>query len=222
LESPVRLPSTPRLGIPCGTEGSYVVDVVRLPIGPLQDDEDARREIAARVLAGLENAGFHHVRTWRERQRTGINAYPWRSLVRLTAKRLTTDVARVSRENLTPRAKQYEWASVVPQDPRVQAETIADRNASFDAYGDRYAQAMESLRRSSAEELETYFDQVRHMLGRARPQRPTTPRRNSQTPPQNGGAGPQADVGDLRSRSWSSRRGLRDAWIAERSFTTAA
>ena len=97
----------------------YVVYCVKLPIGPLNEDEDTRRDIADRLLRRLEQDRFRHVREWRERQRRREAHAPWWRLIRLMASSLAIDFARGSRQNIAPRGKPFQWARVEPVDPHV-------------------------------------------------------------------------------------------------------
>jgi hypothetical protein len=97
----------------------YVVHVARLPIGPLADDPDLRRDLALRVLQKLEKDDYQHVRTWRERQRTRRARGSWWTLISTVTRSLAIDLARRNKQNLARRGEHYIWARVIPVDPAV-------------------------------------------------------------------------------------------------------
>lgn len=97
----------------------YVVHVARLPIGPLADDPDLRRDLSVRVLQKLEKADYQHVRIWRERQRTRDACGSWWTLISTVTRSIATDLARGHKQNLARRGEDYVWARIIPVDPTV-------------------------------------------------------------------------------------------------------
>lgn len=95
----------------------YVVHIARLPIGPLSDDPEVRRDLSVRVLQKLEKDDYQHVRTWRERQRTRCARGSWWTLISTVTRSLATDLARGHKQNLARRGDNYVWARIVPMDP---------------------------------------------------------------------------------------------------------
>src|SRR4051812_42519600 len=82
-------------------EGTRFVErVVRLPIGPLADDNDVRRELAMRVLAKLEREDFANLREWLRRQFDGDNPSHWWSFVRMVARTTAISYAWCCDRNL--------------------------------------------------------------------------------------------------------------------------
>src|SRR5215471_3593020 len=78
----------------------YVEHVVKLPIGPLNDDPEARRDIAMRVLQKLEAHSNAHLGRWHSRQlRKHEHASFWR-LIKAISWSIAIDHARGSRLNI--------------------------------------------------------------------------------------------------------------------------
>ena len=100
----------------------YVVKVARLPMGPLNEQDDARRAVALAVLQRLEQDQYRHVKAWRERQRLQRDNAAWWNWINVLARRAGVDVARSSDENLAPRGKPFQWVRVIPTDPLILAE----------------------------------------------------------------------------------------------------
>lgn len=131
-----------------------VVRFVRLPIGPLADDLEVRRNIAVAVLRRLEVDDYKHLRKWRKRQ-GGPDGAAWWSLIWRMAQRLAIDAARGSRQNLALRGERYRWARVVSVDPAV--FDVVER-ATFE-------RSLEFLEQATEEELCGYLDSLQDKLG---------------------------------------------------------
>ena len=132
----------------------YVVYRAKLPIGPLNEDEDTRRDIAVRLLRRLEKDRFRHVREWRERQRRREAHASWWGWIRMMASSLGIDFARGSRQNIAPRGKPFQWARVVPVDPHVLPTML----------GDPLGRSLDFLRRSSPDDLVAYLAELQDAL----------------------------------------------------------
>ncbi|HET9622174.1 MAG TPA: hypothetical protein VFP84_12460, partial [Kofleriaceae bacterium] len=104
----------------------FVVQCAALPIGPLADDEEARRDIAVRVLKQLEDRDFRHVREWDRRRQGGRDTASWWTFVGVLVKHRAIDHARGSRLNTAPRHEGFQFAKVVPTEPR----ELADHESS--------------------------------------------------------------------------------------------
>jgi len=92
----------------------YVVYRANLPIGPLADDRDERRNIALRVMEKLERDDCADLREWEHRQCERRNAAPWWGFVKTVAKHRAIDHARTSRLNLARRGEPFVWAIIEP------------------------------------------------------------------------------------------------------------
>lgn len=141
----------------------YVVHLARLPIGPLNEDEDARRDIAVSLLRRLEQGQFRHVREWRRRQRRGEDHASWWGWIQLMASSLGIDLARGSRQNVARRGERFRWARVISVDPQV----LADR------LGDTLGKSLEFLGNSDPAELVGYLVELQDVL--SDDSRPTDP-----------------------------------------------
>ena len=96
----------------------FVLRCARLPIGKLNDDDDALRDIAVRVMKRLERNNYQHIRTWRMKQGEP-RAQRWWRYIDTVAYSVSVDYARTSRQNLAPRGEPYRWAREVLVDPEV-------------------------------------------------------------------------------------------------------
>lgn len=107
----------------------FVVHIVRLPIGPLNDDEEARRDIALRVLQRLETDDFACVRDWLRRQQRETDSQSWWGFIKLLTKWRAIDYARTSLLNVSRRRSSFDWVRVVPADNNTLArlEEVLDR-----------------------------------------------------------------------------------------------
>jgi hypothetical protein len=132
----------------------YVVHAARLPIGPLNEDEDARRDVAVSVLRKLEQGQFRHLREWRQRQRRGTDHASWWGWIQLMAWSLGIDLARGSRQNVARRGEQFRWARVVSVDPQVLADTL----------GDTLGKSLDFLGNSDPATLERYLTELQDTL----------------------------------------------------------
>ena len=97
----------------------YVVRRARLPLGPLNDDEEIRHDVAVRVLERLERDGNKRIRQWRERQREKRDHATWWGWILRVACSTSIDLARGSRQNIASRGNPFLWAKVIPMDPAV-------------------------------------------------------------------------------------------------------
>lgn len=96
----------------------FVEHVVRLPIGPLNDDEDVRRDIALRVLGKLERNSNAHLAEWFARQLERRDHSSFWTWIRTITKSCAIDHARTSRLNVASRStKQFAWVRVDSVDP---------------------------------------------------------------------------------------------------------
>lgn len=143
----------------------YVVKLARLPIGPLNEDEDARRTIAVNLLRRLEQREFRHVREWRQRQQRRKDHTSWWGWIQLMAWSLGIDFARGSRQNIAPRGQPFRWARIVPVDPHVLADII----------GGTLEKSLEFLGGSTTDDLTGYLGELQDAL-RVREPSPHDPR----------------------------------------------
>lgn len=105
----------------------YVLRVALLPIGPLRDDPEARRDIAIGVMHRLEMDDHRHLRDWRERQAGGRRRKAaWWTLISLITKQVAIDVGRAHENNMAQRGEPFVWAALVPVDPTVLDEVQQD------------------------------------------------------------------------------------------------
>jgi RNA polymerase sigma-70 factor (ECF subfamily) len=92
----------------------YVMQLERLPIGPMADDMEARRDIAVAVLRKLESNDYALLREWSHRHSTGQGASSWRSMLKAVTMAAAIERERASREST---ARPGEWAVVEPMSP---------------------------------------------------------------------------------------------------------
>jgi len=130
----------------------YVEHCVRLPIGPLKEDEEVRRDIAIRVLEKLAQGDYHHVRSWRERQRSGEDRASWWGLIGICANSISIDVARCSRQNVAPRGMPFQWVREIVVDPFVLTEVMGGT-------------PLERMLSGDADDLRECFAEFQEMLG---------------------------------------------------------
>ena len=128
----------------------YVVHHVKLPIGPLGDDEDVRRDISVRVLRKLEANSYCHLREWERRQAQKRDHASFWGWIKVVVKHVSIDYARTSRRNLARRGEPFRWAVVDSVDPFVLAETC-DRT---DELREFLARAQALMRKASADETQ--------------------------------------------------------------------
>jgi DNA-directed RNA polymerase specialized sigma24 family protein len=132
----------------------FVARVARLPIGPLCEDDEARADIAVRVLQKLEANGNAHLREWLARQDAGRDQASFWTWIKTIARCTAIDFARTSRRNLARRNAPFEWARVACVDPYVLGEAI-DGGARMAADDDelelRFAEPQRSLRDGEVE-----------------------------------------------------------------------
>jgi len=101
-----------------------VVYVQKLPLGPLSDDIDARRDVAVATMRTLEAKDFAQLREWLARQRRQRDHAKIGRLIQLFAGQRAIELARASRMNLSRRGERFVWAKVAPRDPAVLEETV--------------------------------------------------------------------------------------------------
>jgi hypothetical protein len=132
----------------------YVVYCAKLPIGPLNEDEDARRDIAVSLLRRLEQDQFGHVREWRRRQRRRTDHASWWGWIGLMAWSLGIDFARGSRQNIAQRGTPFRWVRIVSVDPRVLADML----------GDTLGKSLDFLHRCGTDDLAAYLAELQEAL----------------------------------------------------------
>ena len=96
----------------------FVIRCAKLPIAKLNDDEDAVRDIAVRVMKRLERNNYQHLRTWRRKQGQP-RAQVWWRYIDTVAYTVAVDYARTSRQNLARRGEPFRWAREIMVDPDV-------------------------------------------------------------------------------------------------------
>ena len=101
----------------------YVEHSARLKIGPLSDDEDARREIGDRVLKKLEANDYAHLRDWRDRQRRCRDHASWWAFIKMITRHRAIEFARSCSLNVARRGEPFQWVRVDVIDPVVFDET---------------------------------------------------------------------------------------------------
>lgn len=97
--------------------GFFVERIANLPLGPLTTDEDARRDIALKVLSKLEANDRANLREWRNRQLRQQDHASWWTLVRSMSRRIAIDYARTCKRNVGRRGAPFEWIDEQPVDP---------------------------------------------------------------------------------------------------------
>ena len=103
----------------------FVRRVVKLPIGPLNDQDDCRRDISVRVLAKLEAKSYAHLAKWIERQDHQRDHASFWGLVKTISSSTAIDYARGSDLNIAPRGEPFEWIRVDCADPRLLGEALS-------------------------------------------------------------------------------------------------
>ena len=103
---------------------AFVEHVARLPIGPLNDDPDAKADIAVRVIGKLEAHDHAHVREWRARQVRARGHASWWRFVKIVCAHVAIDYARTSRRMIAPRYQPFEWVDEEAKDPHRLAATV--------------------------------------------------------------------------------------------------
>jgi hypothetical protein len=96
----------------------YVMQLERLPIEPMADDKEARRDVSVAVLRKLESNDYALLRDWMSRDRTGQGASSWRSVLNAVTMAAATDWARASQQNTARPRVPWGWAVVEPMSPR--------------------------------------------------------------------------------------------------------
>jgi hypothetical protein len=89
---------------------ALVTTVMRLPVGPLNDDPDAKRDIAIRTIEKLEANDFAHLKEWRARQLRGRSCAQLLGFVKLVARGCAINFARCHRKQIAPRGQPFRWA----------------------------------------------------------------------------------------------------------------
>lgn len=130
----------------------YVEHYVHLPIGPLREDDEVRRDIALRVLEKLAQRDYQHIRSWRERQRTGEDRASWWGLISMCTNSISIDVARCSRQNIAPRGEPFQWVRELVVDPFVLTEIMGGT-------------PLEHILAGDAEDLRDSFTEFQEAIG---------------------------------------------------------
>ncbi|HEX8113406.1 MAG TPA: hypothetical protein VF516_37005 [Kofleriaceae bacterium] len=116
----------------------FVERVVRLPIGPLNEDEEARRDIAVRVLVKLEKQSNAHLAAWyarQLRQRDHSSFWTW---IKTISWSCAIDHARTSRLNIAPRSeKRFDWIRIDCVDPQLLCEALGNPRSFLDCGADQ-------------------------------------------------------------------------------------
>jgi hypothetical protein len=130
----------------------YIEHLARLPIGPLNDDEDARKDIAVDVLKKLEANSFAHLAEWLARQLDQKDHASFWGLVRTIARTVAIDHARMSRQNIASRRdKRFQWVRVDCVDSLLLGEVLDSPRAFIECSSDQeidelFARLQEALR----------------------------------------------------------------------------
>jgi hypothetical protein len=103
----------------------YVELCARLPIGPLSEDGDARREIGDRVLKKLEANDHALLRDWRDRQRRKRDHSSWWAFIKMVTRHRAIEYARCSSLNVARRGEPFRWVRVDLVDPLAFDETAS-------------------------------------------------------------------------------------------------
>jgi hypothetical protein len=104
----------------------FVQFIVKLPIGPLNEDDEARADIALRVLQKLEAKSNANLVEWlarQVRQRDHASFWGW---VKTIAWSTAIDYARTSRRNIARRGENFEWIRLDCVDPRLLGEALGN------------------------------------------------------------------------------------------------
>jgi hypothetical protein len=104
--------------------GFYVERIAKLPIGPLSEDEEARRDIALKVMSKLEGKSFANLKEWRRREARKQDHASWWTWIKTVSRCAAVDHARVSRENIARRGDNFEWVKVQTTDPFLLSDTL--------------------------------------------------------------------------------------------------
>jgi len=147
---------------------SYFVERrLRLPLGPLSNDEDVRRDIAVKVLAKLEANDRAHLREWRQRQERRRDHASWWSLIKRVAVRVAIDYCRTSRRNVARRGENFAWVDVQLADPHTLADSV-DQVQIPNTPGEIYELLREVQRRRRNEREQASPAVIRRSPGRVR------------------------------------------------------
>jgi len=106
--------------------GLFVERLARLPIGPLNGDDEARRDIALRVLGKLEHRDAANLRSWRDRHTRRHHASAWWSWIKSVAYSVAIDYARVCKSNIAVRGAPFVWVEVATTDPQRLTDAMED------------------------------------------------------------------------------------------------
>lgn len=87
----------------------YVTRVAKLPLGPLREDEEARRDVYVAVMTTLEANNFARLGAWRARRLNGTDRSSFWGLVRVTAQHRSIDYARAHPRNIAGRGSPFCW-----------------------------------------------------------------------------------------------------------------
>jgi hypothetical protein len=152
---------------------AYVLHGAPLPLGPLNDDEEVRRNIAMKLLARLEKQRCRRLADWLARSLRNPGTSSWWGWIKATVWHIGIDEGRASRLNRAPRSAPFDWMREIPIDPGVLAD-------------DSDGHASERLRRLVAEtnaevlvrHVELHQDSMRGV-----PEDPVEIRRDGERPP---------------------------------------
>jgi len=132
----------------------FVERVVRLPIGPLNDDEEARRDIALRVLAKLERKSNAHLAAWYQRQLRQRDHSSFWTWIKTISWSIAIDHARTSRLNVAPRSeKRFEWVRIDCVDPQVLCEALGNPRSFLSCGSDQDVEDVLACLRDEREDL---------------------------------------------------------------------
>jgi hypothetical protein len=114
----------------------FLLHVIKLPIGPHRDDEDALRDIATSVLQKLEAKDCYHLASWLARQHRKIDHSSFWGFVKTVAWSKSIDYARTSPLNIARRVarrkgepkrpEKFEWVRVDCIDTQLLGEVLGN------------------------------------------------------------------------------------------------
>jgi hypothetical protein len=108
---------------------NYVIFKAKLPIGPLADNEENRRNIALQVMEKLLRDDYKHTREWRRRQAQGSDCASWMGFVARVTTTKAIDYARTSKLRMSARGEHFVFADEKPSVPVALEETTSSTAA---------------------------------------------------------------------------------------------
>lgn len=102
----------------------YVTRVADIPLGPLSDDQDARRDIFVSVMTTLEASHFARLGAWRARRLNHTDGSTFWGLVRITTYHRSIDYARAHPLNIASRLMPFCWVREETAPPFVLDESL--------------------------------------------------------------------------------------------------